>query len=240
MKYALRILPVFLLAGLLLTGCGRSPYETYRAAAEKNAALTGVDCSFSVVQQTLVAEQLSTVEYAGTLRTASGEDGTVFSMETVYQNLTLRSYYADGVLYQDNGEQKHTEPYSDEQLSATLRTAAPLIIDQADILSSDLSDENGLKVYTAMVSGEKVKQLFAGDMDLGDESARENFTFHDMTLRVEINAEGYIERQLLLYKATSEYVDLAGTMAYECETVFHQPGQPVAVEAPADLAAYGR
>ena len=224
---------------LLLTGCGQSPYALYRAAAEKSAALTEVDCSFSVVRRTLISEQLSTVEYTGTLRAAADDGGAVFAMETVCNDQTLISYYAGGRLYQDNGAEKHAEPYSDERLDATLRTARPLVVDETDILNSDLSSEDGVRVYTAMVSGDKVRELFAADMALGDAETQEKFTFHDMTLRVEISAEGYVTRQVLLYKATSAFMDLAGTLAYECETVFHSPGQPVTVEPPADLEAYG-
>lgn len=246
MKKAQRILSLAsaLALATLLAGCGaKTPQDVYADAVKKQAELQDMH-TISDIDMNVSAMGIS-MPVAMTLDALVKSSGQTdmqmqmdMSVEMLGMTMDLASYYAEGWMYMDVlGTKAKTELPVEDALSQQMQ------LDLSGLDAESLQDltmedgEDGAKVLHFTVDGQLLNdsiQQITGEM--GQDMSTATLGVCDITLTV--GKDGYFRQMDCTLPITMESDGSAADMDLTMSTQFVDPGQPVEIEAPADLDSY--
>ena len=234
---------------LTAAGCSRKeeapdPKELYRAAVEKNGALTDMDMTMETkMTMELAGETMDVNMDMNMLMTGYNTPDFKYQMDATTgllgQNIEMTAFYTDGYYYMETAGQKIKYPYDLDQITELVQE------NQTNMVSDDAMTE-----LTAEKEGENTRLTFTGDpakmteytkdllagMQAGTETA--DFTIEKAGGSYLINPDGYyiesnVDMDMLMNISGSEVsvnTQVTGTV--------NHPGEKVEITLPEDLSSY--
>lgn len=213
--------------------------EIWRSASEKTAALRSIDVDYTMDTILQVGDEEGKTQAGTELRINhfAQEDMQCSwntNMETAGQALEMITFYDDGYYYMALPDKKIKCVLSPEQMKDQVEAKLyQWVLDSDWFTGLHAEEEAGGRVIRFTGEEEKVKEYLKRTM----EQRKSNMANMEMELEkstgeIVVNAEGYIERQLLEVEMKLLAGGAGAKVSMRMELIYHNPGQPVSIEFP--------
>lgn len=243
MKKTIAVVVAFVLSLVLLTACGQTPMEQYKALYETYSKITAIDCDLTSKVEIAIENTKQSVETSGNVKYdfTDSTNPKIDGKLSVNQNgtaLEMALVYTDGTAYVNLlGQKIRSEiPYS--QIGELISGVNKAQLFGEDALKSlTVENEGDGKVFKYEIDPEK-STLVSDEIMLAVGEADAEIKFSTLTGEIHVDKSQKITKILVNAVATVTSSGITVDCTYDILQTVRAVGADVKIELPADVDSY--